>query len=179
MDPAESLLNFQGEAHDAADLVAHRSAEDPRHHGVVEQIPVGGLTTTGHAETGVNLPREHSWGGWQQPILCPRRHAERVRTSADVESLAASVESDVGRNVGDTGDHVEAVIEGEGEAGAHDDADLLLEVKHPILSRDPSRPEQPGVGTQTYFLPLKFGAPTEAEGWQTKENGGPQGDGQP
>jgi hypothetical protein len=60
-----------------------------------------------------------------------------VGTSADVDPFAGSVKGGVPGNVGDTGDYLEALVEGDGQAGADAQADLLPDVEHATLNGEP------------------------------------------
>jgi hypothetical protein len=52
-----------------------------------------------------------------------------VRTGPDLDVLAGSAKHGVAGDVGDSGDHIEAVVEGDGQAGTKSEADLLLDVE--------------------------------------------------
>jgi hypothetical protein len=56
-----------------------------------------------------------------------------VGAGAGVDLFAGSAQRGVARDVGDAGDHIEAVVEGKDQAGADGHADLLPDVEHPIM----------------------------------------------
>jgi hypothetical protein len=62
-DPEEAFLNPQLEAHDPADLIPYRGTDGPAQRRALEQIAVGALAASHHAETGLNLPGERPEAG--------------------------------------------------------------------------------------------------------------------
>jgi hypothetical protein len=80
-----------------------------------------------------------------------------VGAGANLELLARSAKNRVARNVRDAGDHVEAFIEGENHARPDAQADLLPQVKHPLLERDTTGQIEARLGTELHSLRIYGG----------------------